>query len=320
MKREGFAFLAFAGWACVQFTAAPAALAGPHDALIAKHAAANGVPEELVRRVIHIESRGNARVVHAGNYGLMQIRLGTARGVGYSGGADGLLDPYTNLTYAVRYLAGAYRAAGCDANRAVRLYQRGYYGAAKRECGAATSAEIQLAQADTKTQAKVRRGRSSLQAEAEPTVIAPTDVIKPKVVRTETISTKSQTAPVRPAGKFEPARIAPPVDAAKIELASVPLPRVRPDLDSVVKQAVHPAQPPEHKKTSKKVAARAKTDSKSKTDANAKAESSFKLADPAEVVSYLKKLVTPDKKPRKRSAEPETEAFAVPPSQAQPLE
>ena len=34
--------------------------AGPHDELIAKHAAANGVPEQLVRRVIRIESRGNA--------------------------------------------------------------------------------------------------------------------------------------------------------------------------------------------------------------------------------------------------------------------
>ena len=66
----------------------------------------------------------------------MQIRLGTARGVGYSGDAKGLLDPDTNLTYAVKYLAGAYRAAGCDADRAVQYYQRGYYGAARRECGA----------------------------------------------------------------------------------------------------------------------------------------------------------------------------------------
>jgi hypothetical protein len=147
-------------------------------------------------------------------------------------------------------------------------------------------------------------------------------VIKPKVVRTETISTaKSYPAPARPAGKFEPARIAPPAAAAeKVDLASVPLPRVRPDLESAVKQAVHPVQQPEHKKASKKVAARAKVDSKTKTDTNAKAESSFKLADPAEVVSYLKKLVTPDKKPRKRAAESEADAFAVPPSQAQPLE
>ena len=45
----------------------------------------------------------------------MQIRLGTARAMGYHGGSpQGLLDADTNMTYAVKYLAGAYRAAGCD--------------------------------------------------------------------------------------------------------------------------------------------------------------------------------------------------------------
>ena len=48
---------------------------GNLDALIARHAAANNVPEDLVRRVIKRESGGNARVVSAGNYGLMQIKL-----------------------------------------------------------------------------------------------------------------------------------------------------------------------------------------------------------------------------------------------------
>jgi soluble lytic murein transglycosylase-like protein len=57
----------------------------------------------------------------------MQIRLGTARAMGYGGSAEGLLDPQTNMTYAVRYLAGAYRAAGGDESRAVALYARGYY-------------------------------------------------------------------------------------------------------------------------------------------------------------------------------------------------
>jgi len=99
---------------------------GAYDALIAKHAAANGVPESLVRRVIARESEGNPRLVSKDNYGLMQIRLGTARSMGYSGPAAGLLDPDTNLTYAAKYLAGAYRAAGGDAERALHLYQRGY--------------------------------------------------------------------------------------------------------------------------------------------------------------------------------------------------
>jgi hypothetical protein len=107
--------------------ASSAAAQDAYDALIAKHAAANGVPESLVRRVIKIESRGNPRLVSHGNYGLMQIRLGTARAMGYSGTAEGLLDPGTNMTYAVKYLAGAYRAAGGDHDRAISNYQRGYY-------------------------------------------------------------------------------------------------------------------------------------------------------------------------------------------------
>jgi soluble lytic murein transglycosylase-like protein len=106
---------------------------GNLDALIASHAAANSVPESLVRRVIRRESGGNPRVVHAGNYGLMQIRLGTAQAMGYQGSTAGLLDPNTNMTYAVKYLAGAYRAAGGNTDRAVHYYAAGYYYAAKRK-------------------------------------------------------------------------------------------------------------------------------------------------------------------------------------------
>jgi len=99
--------------------------------IIAAQAQANGVPVSLIHRVIMRESRYNARAVSRGNYGLMQIRLGTARALGYRGSAEGLLDPATNLTYAVRYLAGAYRAAGGNESRAAVLYTRGYYGEAK---------------------------------------------------------------------------------------------------------------------------------------------------------------------------------------------
>ena len=104
---------------------------GNLDGLIARHAAANNVPEDLVRRVIKRESGGNSRVVSAGNYGLMQIKLATARSMGYTGNAAGLLDADTNMTYAVKYLAGAYRVANGNTNRAVHYYAAGYYYAAK---------------------------------------------------------------------------------------------------------------------------------------------------------------------------------------------
>jgi soluble lytic murein transglycosylase-like protein len=102
--------------------------------LVATHARANGVPEALVHRVIVRESRYQPGLVgHGGTIGLMQIKLATARGLGYTGDAAGLRDPNTNLTYAVKYLAGAYRAANGDHGRAVRYYAGGYYYAAKRQ-------------------------------------------------------------------------------------------------------------------------------------------------------------------------------------------
>ncbi len=309
--------VALAAFASLAFS--PAAQAGPHDALIAKHAAANGVPEHLIRRVIKIESRGNASAVHAGNYGLMQIRLGTARGVGYSGDAHGLLDPDTNLTYAVKYLAGAYRAAGCDANRAVHYYQRGYYGAAVRECGESPQAPLtQMAQNTAKPK--------------------PTDVIKPKVVRTETIApAQSAIAMARPVGTFEPKRVAPPPVAAKVEpkpaapvlasesaepaiiapeaaakiqLASVPMPPSRPEFEPTPKRESKPARRSArlHEPTVKRPVAEVKPRPEPKAKADGK-------PDPVGAVSsFVKKLLTPDKNARRSTVEAE----ADPPSHIQP--
>jgi soluble lytic murein transglycosylase-like protein len=97
------------------------------EVLIVQHAKTHSLPETLVRHVIRRESNFNPRAVYRGNYGLMQIRLGTARALGYRGAAEGLLDPATNMSYGVPYLAGAYRAAHGDEARALILYSRGYH-------------------------------------------------------------------------------------------------------------------------------------------------------------------------------------------------
>jgi soluble lytic murein transglycosylase-like protein len=107
---------------------------GEYDALVAAHARANEVPEALIHRVIVHESRYQPALVgRGGTIGLMQIKLATARSLGYTGDAAGLRDPDTNLTYAVKYLAGAYRAANGDHNRAMAYYASGYYEVAKRQ-------------------------------------------------------------------------------------------------------------------------------------------------------------------------------------------
>jgi soluble lytic murein transglycosylase-like protein len=105
-----------------------------YDELVATHARANGLPEALIHRVIVRESGYRAALVgRGGTIGLMQIKLATARSLGYTGDAAGLRDPNTNLTYAVKYLAGAYRAANGNHNRAVAYYASGYYEVTKRQ-------------------------------------------------------------------------------------------------------------------------------------------------------------------------------------------
>ena len=105
-----------------------------YESMVAAHASANNVPEALVHRVIVRESKYHPNLVgRGGTIGLMQIKLATARGLGYTGDAQGLRDPDTNLAYGVRYLAGAYRAAGGDHARAMHYYASGYYKSARRQ-------------------------------------------------------------------------------------------------------------------------------------------------------------------------------------------
>ena len=123
--------------AAMALLVSPAAMAqsrAQYDSMVAAHARANNVPEALVHRVIVRESKYHPNLVgRGGTIGLMQIKLPTARGLGYTGDAAGLRDPDTNLAWGVKYLAGAYRAANGDHGRAVRYYASGYYYAAKRQ-------------------------------------------------------------------------------------------------------------------------------------------------------------------------------------------
>jgi soluble lytic murein transglycosylase-like protein len=95
--------------------------------LIARHAAAAGVPVQLADAVIRIESRYNPAARNGGAVGLMQIKPQTARGLGYAGGAAGLMNPDTNLKYGMRYLAAAYKMSGGDTCATVMRYQSGHY-------------------------------------------------------------------------------------------------------------------------------------------------------------------------------------------------
>lgn len=96
-------------------------------ALIARHAAANGIPFALGDAVVRVESRYQPHVSNRGALGLMQIKHATARGLGYGGSAKGLMDPETNIKYGMKYLAQAYRLADGDTCGTVMRYQSGHY-------------------------------------------------------------------------------------------------------------------------------------------------------------------------------------------------
>jgi soluble lytic murein transglycosylase-like protein len=102
------------------------------NGLISKYAAHYEVPEALIHRVVRRESGYNPGARNGPNWGLMQISAATARSMGYRGEASGLLDPDTNLKYAVKYLRGAWIVGGYSQEAAVRHYVRGYYYDAKR--------------------------------------------------------------------------------------------------------------------------------------------------------------------------------------------
>lgn len=95
--------------------------------LIARHAAAQGIPVALADAVVRIESRYNPAARNAGAVGLMQIKPQTARGLGYQGGAAGLMQPETNVKYGMIYLAQAYRMSGGDTCATLMRYQSGHY-------------------------------------------------------------------------------------------------------------------------------------------------------------------------------------------------
>ena len=70
----------------------------------------------------------------------MQIKPQTARGVGFRGSAKALYDPKTNITYGMKYLAGAHKRAGGDLCGTILRYNAGHFAkrmnpVSRRYCG-----------------------------------------------------------------------------------------------------------------------------------------------------------------------------------------
>ena len=92
------------------------------------------VPRPLVHKVIQRESDYRPAARNGPYWGMMQILPATARGMGFQGAPPDLLNPDTNLKYAVRYLRGAWMVSDGDMDEAVMWYARGYYYEARDRC------------------------------------------------------------------------------------------------------------------------------------------------------------------------------------------
>lgn len=89
-------------------------------ALVSTVAAEQRVPDAVAHALVKRESGYNARAVGlAGEIGLVQIKLSTARSLGFAGSREALFEPRTNLTYGMRYAFLALQRGG------IRFYQRG---------------------------------------------------------------------------------------------------------------------------------------------------------------------------------------------------
>lgn len=94
--------------------------------IVQEEAKAAGVPTDLALAMARVESNFNCSARgRAGERGIMQIKPSTAKGIGYKGTGNGLLDCRTGARWGMKYLKQAYKKAGGDYCRAAALYNQG---------------------------------------------------------------------------------------------------------------------------------------------------------------------------------------------------
>jgi soluble lytic murein transglycosylase-like protein len=94
--------------------------------LVTIYAERHNVPLNLAHAVIYVESGYNPKVMGAkGEYGLGQIRCGTAKEMGFNGKCDDLHDPKNNLEFSMAYLRYALDLTENDTCKAASYYGSG---------------------------------------------------------------------------------------------------------------------------------------------------------------------------------------------------
>jgi len=85
-----------------------------------------GVPTWFALRIAKVESNYNPRVRgRAGEYGVYQIKCGTARGLGFSGGCSQLADARTNIRWGLTHLQMALKSSSGNLKLAASKHNGG---------------------------------------------------------------------------------------------------------------------------------------------------------------------------------------------------
>jgi soluble lytic murein transglycosylase-like protein len=92
----------------------------------------NNINANLLKAVCEIESKHNLKVKKVWDggsysYGICQVKLGTARFLGFKGKEAELIEPKTNIDYAAKYLAYQLKRYKGDYKKAIVSYNRGSY-------------------------------------------------------------------------------------------------------------------------------------------------------------------------------------------------
>lgn len=105
------------------------------DSIVATAGEAWDVEPSLIKAIIAAESEFKSTAYKAepqigdASYGLMQLLYGTAKLLGFSGIANGLYDPTTNIRLGTRYLADLIKTAtdrGYGVDSAISAYNAGF--------------------------------------------------------------------------------------------------------------------------------------------------------------------------------------------------
>lgn len=94
---------------------------------------ANHLPPKLLSSICYVESKYNAHAIHkddggSDSLGICQIKLKTARWLGFNGTKQELMQPGVNIAYAAKYLHHLIGRYNGRVSQAVIAYNRGHAG------------------------------------------------------------------------------------------------------------------------------------------------------------------------------------------------